>query len=227
LAEEIAILVGLRLTSHSRKKDADTISADDSMEELKALAFSAGARVAETSIQARPKPDAATLIGSGKLEELKAQIQFHDATTVIFDHELSPTQQRNLEKELDVKVLDRTQLILDIFARRARTREGQLQVELAQLNYLLPRLTGHGAAMSRLGGGIGTRGPGARKRPLWEEGQHCLRHCQSPEGAQRSEYADVVGFEKGLRGCPGRCRDTRRHSDGCRRQGFYRRRRHQ
>ena len=82
---------------------------------------------------------------------------------MIFDRELSPTQQRNLEKALDVKVLDRTQLILDIFARRARTREGQLQVELAQLNYLLPRLTGHGAAMSRLGGGIGTRGPGETK----------------------------------------------------------------
>ena len=88
---------------------------------------------------------------------------FHEATTVIFDRELTPTQQRNLEKALDVKVLDRTQLILDIFARRARTREGQLQVELAQLNYLLPRLTGHGAAMSRLGGGIGTRGPGETK----------------------------------------------------------------
>jgi len=133
------------------------------MEELSALASSAGARVAETIIQARSRLDAATLIGSGKLEELKAQIHFHDVTTAIFDHELTPTQQRNLEKALEVKVLDRTQLILDIFARRARTREGQLQVELAQLNYLLPRLTGHGAAMSRLGGGIGTRGPGETK----------------------------------------------------------------
>jgi GTPase len=162
--EEVALLVGLRLTGKSsRKNEADTISADDSMEELKALAWSAGARVAETSIQAKPKPDAATLVGSGKLEELKAQVQFHDATTIIFDHELTPTQQRNLEAALEVKVLDRTQLILDIFARRARTREGQLQVELAQLNYLLPRLTGHGAAMSRLGGGIGTRGPGETK----------------------------------------------------------------
>jgi GTPase len=170
--EEIALLVGLRLTGKSRsgaasgtsrKTESDTISADDSMEELKALAWSAGARVAGTSIQARPKPDSATLVGSGKLEELKAQILFHEATTLIFDHELTPTQQRNLEKDLDVKVLDRTQLILDIFARRARTREGQLQVELAQLNYLLPRLTGHGAAMSRLGGGIGTRGPGETK----------------------------------------------------------------
>ena len=123
----------------------------------------AGARVAETIFSRAPAPDAATLIGSGKVEELKTQIQFHEADTVIFDRELTPTQQRNLEKALDVKVLDRTQLILDIFARRARTREGQLQVELAQLNYLLPRLTGHGAAMSRLGGGIGTRGPGETK----------------------------------------------------------------
>jgi GTP-binding protein HflX len=164
--EEIAVLVGLRLTSRGRKSESDSIAhigADESMEELVALAKSAGARVAESTIQARSRPDAATLVGSGKIEELKALIQFHDATTVIFDHELSPTQQRNLEKELDVKVLDRTQLILDIFARRARTREGQLQVELAQLNYMLPRLTGHGAAMSRLGGGIGTRGPGETK----------------------------------------------------------------
>jgi len=133
------------------------------MEELAALAMSAGARVLERQIQSRPRIDAATLVGSGKVEELKAQVLFHEATTVIFDRELSPTQQRNLEKELDVKVLDRTQLILDIFARRARTREGKLQVELAKLNYLLPRLTGHGAAMSRLGGGIGTRGPGETK----------------------------------------------------------------
>jgi GTPase len=158
--EEIAILVGLHLTGRTAQ---GLISAEDSMEELAALAMSAGAVVVERQIQSRPKVDAATLVGSGKVEELKAQIHFHDATTVLFDRELSPTQQRNLEKELDVKVLDRTQLILDIFARRARTREGKLQVELAQLNYLLPRLTGHGAAMSRLGGGIGTRGPGETK----------------------------------------------------------------
>jgi GTP-binding protein HflX len=159
IGEEIAILVGLHLTG----RGAELISAEDSMEELAALAMSAGARVAEKQIQSRPKIDAATFVGSGKVEELKAQVLFHEATTVIFDRELSPTQQRNLEKALDVKVLDRTQLILDIFARRARTREGKLQVELAQLNYLLPRLTGHGAAMSRLGGGIGTRGPGETK----------------------------------------------------------------
>jgi len=163
--QEIAILVGLNLTARSPQPapGAAPISAEDSLEELAALAESAGAEVVETQIQSRPRADSATFVGSGKVEDLKAQIRLHDATTVIFDRELSPTQQRNLEKELDVKVLDRTQLILDIFARRARTREGKLQVELAQLNYLLPRLTGHGAAMSRLGGGIGTRGPGETK----------------------------------------------------------------
>ncbi len=130
------------------------------MEELAALATSAGAVVRERTLQIRPRADAATLIGSGKVDELRAQVQFHEADVVIFDNELTPTQQRNLERALDTRVIDRTQLILDIFARRARTREGQLQVELAQLSYLLPRLTGRGASMSRLGGGIGTRGPG-------------------------------------------------------------------
>jgi GTP-binding protein HflX len=170
LPEEIALLVGLHLTARGSKRPPDdnaqpgpSIRAEESMEELAALAATAGARVAERLIQSRPRRDASTLVGSGKVDELKAMIHFHEATTVIFDSELTPTQQRNLEKALDVKVLDRTQLILDIFARRARTREGQLQVELAQLNYLLPRLTGHGAAMSRLGGGIGTRGPGETK----------------------------------------------------------------
>jgi GTP-binding protein HflX len=112
-------------------------------------------------MQRRPKPDAATLVGSGKLEELAALSRGCDL--VIFDNEFTPTQQRNLERALNTRVLTRTQLILDIFARHARTREGQLQVELAQLEYLLPRLTGHGQAMSRLGGGIGTRGPGETK----------------------------------------------------------------
>jgi GTP-binding protein HflX len=110
--------------------------------------------------QTRPAPDAATLIGHGKVEEIAAAVRSSGADVVIFDHDLSPTQQRNLEKAIDAKVIDRTQLILDIFASRARTREGRLQVELAQLNYRLPRLSGHGVEMSRLGGGIGTRGPG-------------------------------------------------------------------
>ncbi len=111
-------------------------------------------------IQSRPAPEAATLVGKGKVEELAAAVRSGAADVVIFDHDLSPTQQRNLEKAIDTKVIDRTQLILDIFASRARTREGRLQVELAQLNYRLPRLAGHGVEMSRLGGGIGTRGPG-------------------------------------------------------------------
>jgi GTP-binding protein HflX len=133
---------------------------EDSLEELAELAASAGAGIVERMIQSRPAPEAATLIGRGKVEELRAAVESGAVEVVIFDHDLSPTQQRNLEKAVDAKVIDRTQLILDIFASRARTREGRLQVELAQLNYLLPRLTGHGAEMSRLGGGIGTRGPG-------------------------------------------------------------------
>ncbi len=111
-------------------------------------------------MQRRPRPDPATLIGSGKVEEIAGVAASTEADLVLFDHDLSPTQLRNLESALPCRVLDRTQLILDIFARHARTREGQLQVELAQLQYLLPRLTGRGKAMSQLGGGIGTRGPG-------------------------------------------------------------------
>ncbi len=140
-----------------------SFSAQESLEELAALAESAGARVVEKILQSRPALDAATLVGSGKAEEIRALAEALSADLVIFDHELSGTMQRNLEKRLGVKVLDRTQLILDIFARRARTREGQLQVELAQLRYLLPRLTGRGTELSRLGGGIGTRGPGETK----------------------------------------------------------------
>ena len=111
----------------------------------------------------RPEIDAATLVGHGKVQELKELADAHDADVLIFDHELTPTQQRNLEKAVGIKVIDRTQLILDIFARRARTAEGRLQVELAQLKYTLPRLSGQGTTLSRLGGGIGTRGPGETK----------------------------------------------------------------
>jgi GTP-binding protein HflX len=136
------------------------LDAEESLEELAELAGSAGARILDRVIQSRTAPEAATLIGQGKVEELAASVISLGAGVVIFDQDLSPTQQRNLEKALDAKVIDRTQLILDIFASRARTREGRLQVELAQLNYMLPRLTGRGVAMSRLGGGIGTRGPG-------------------------------------------------------------------
>jgi GTP-binding protein HflX len=127
---------------------------------LAELAESAGAEVVDRAVQARNAPEAATLIGQGKVEELAAAVKSGGADVVIFDHDLTPTQQRNLERAIDAKIIDRTQLILDIFAARARTREGRMQVELAQLNYLLPRLAGRGTEMSRLGGGIGTRGPG-------------------------------------------------------------------
>ena len=131
-----------------------------SLAEFEELARSAGAEVAATLIQRRPRPDPATLIGGGKLDEIEAVIASTGADLVLFDHDLSPSQLRNLEAKLPCRVIDRTQLILDIFARHARTREGQLQVELAQLEYQLPRLAGRGKAMSQLGGGIGTRGPG-------------------------------------------------------------------
>lgn len=155
----------MHLTGGARGTDGrDTVAgSEESVNELATLAESAGARVVERVLQSRQSFDQATLIGSGKLAEVEALVKALEADLVLFDHELGGTQQRNLEKRLGVKVIDRTQLILDIFARRARTREGQLQVELAQLKYLLPRLTGRGAAMSRLGGGIGTRGPGETK----------------------------------------------------------------
>jgi len=145
---------------HTADHDNRGFSTEESMAELRELATSAGADVAGEMLQRRPRPDPATLIGSGKLEELKGAVASTAPDLVIFDHELTPSQQRNLERELDARVLDRTQLILDIFARHARTREGQMQVELAQLQYLLPRLAGRGVEMSQLGGGIGTRGPG-------------------------------------------------------------------
>src|SRR5690606_41877272 len=121
------------------------------------------AEVAAATVQHRQAPDPIWFVGKGKAEEIGRLAEAHGAGTVIFDQELSPAQVRNLEPVLNAKIIDRTQLILDIFAGRARTREGMLQVELAQLNYLLPRLAGHGRHLSRLGGGIGPRGPGATK----------------------------------------------------------------
>ncbi|MGB9612911.1 MAG: GTPase HflX [Candidatus Margulisiibacteriota bacterium] len=134
-----------------------------SLPELKRLAETAGAKVVGSLTQKRSKPDPGFFIGSGKLEELKAKSAAAEANLVIFDHELSPSQERNLEDALGLKVIDRSELILDIFAQHAKTREGKLQVELAQANFLLTRLTGRGILMSRLGGGIGTRGPGETK----------------------------------------------------------------
>jgi len=150
----------LEWKTRSGRDRAGASALEESVEELAELAASAGATVTARFLQTLPAPEAATLIGRGKVEELAAAVKSGDVDVVIFDRDLSPTQQRNLEKALQTKVIDRTQLILDIFASRARTREGRLQVELAQLSYLLPRLTGHGVEMSRLGGGIGTRGPG-------------------------------------------------------------------
>jgi GTP-binding protein HflX len=134
--------------------------AEESLAELRTLAGSAGAQVVGEILQRRDRPDPATLVGAGKLEEIAGAAASTDADVLLFDHDLSPSQQRNIERIVKRRVIDRTQLILDIFARHARTREGQLQVELAQLQYMMPRLAGHGIEMSQLGGGIGTRGPG-------------------------------------------------------------------
>jgi GTP-binding protein HflX len=139
------------------------LDAEESFAEFRELVAGAGARIAAEVMQRRARPDPATLIGAGKVEEIAGIAASCNADLVLFDHDLTPTQLRNLEAALPCRVLDRTQLILDIFARHARTREGQLQVELAQLEYMLPRLTGKGKAMSQLGGGIGTRGPGETK----------------------------------------------------------------
>ncbi|MEE9137767.1 MAG: GTPase HflX [candidate division NC10 bacterium] len=150
---EVALLIGLKQPHQPRWE------AEESLEELAQLAVSAGAESAFRVLQERSVPDPRTLIGRGKAEDIRELCE-EGVDLVIFDDDLTGSQQRNLEATLQRKVIDRTGLILDIFAQRARSREGKLQVELAQLKYLLPRLTGHGADLSRLGGGIGTRGPG-------------------------------------------------------------------
>ena len=144
----------------SKAPSVPEFSAEESLDELRTLATSAGAEIAGDFLQHRDRPDPATLIGRGKLEEIAAAAASVSADLILFDHDLTASQQRNIERVVNTRVIDRTQLILDIFARHARTREGQLQVELAQLEYLLPRLGGRGVEMSQLGGGIGTRGPG-------------------------------------------------------------------
>ena len=161
---ERALLVGLGLkrAPHLPGHPSDE-TARESLQELAELARSAGAVVAGSILQMREAIDPASVVGHGKLEEIRAEAQARRAPLIIFDRELTPGQQRNLERGVERRVIDRTQLILDIFARQARSREGQLQVELAQLNYLLPRLAGADPELSRLGGGIGTRGPGEQK----------------------------------------------------------------
>ncbi len=155
-----SLVAPAQMAPSNRRIGQPGLSTEESLDEFRDLVTSAGATVAAELLQRRPHPDPATLIGSGKVEEIAAVAASAGADLVLFDHDLTPTQLRNLGDALPCRVLDRTQLILDIFARHARTREGQLQVELAQLEYLLPRLTGRGKSMSQLGGGIGTRGPG-------------------------------------------------------------------
>ncbi|MGA3292372.1 MAG: GTPase HflX [Candidatus Acidiferrales bacterium] len=152
-----------RIKGLARGSGQMVVASRDSLDELHELAESAGAKIEGSLLQVRDALDPATLVGRGKLDEIRSEAQLRRVPLVIVDHDLTPVQLRNMEKGTGCRVIDRTQLILDIFATHARTREGQLQVELAQLNYLLPRLTGRGEELSRLGGGIGTRGPGEQK----------------------------------------------------------------
>ena len=173
--------------SSSLPADSPDFSSEESLDELRALAASAGAEIAGEFTQRKDRPDPATLIGKGKLEEIAGAAASVSADVILFDHDLSPSQQRNIERVVHTRVIDRTQLILDIFARHARTREGQLQVELAQLEYLLPRLAGRGVEMSQLGGGIATRGPGETqletdRRKIYRRVRHVK---QQIEGVRR------------------------------------------
>ena len=170
--------------SLSLPADSPDFSSEESFDELRILAASAGADIAGEFTQRKDRPDPATLIGKGKLEEIAGAAASVSADVILFDHDLSPSQQRNIEREVRTRVIDRTQLILDIFARHARTREGQLQVELAQLEYLLPRLAGRGVEMSQLGGGIGTRGPGETqletdRRKIYRRIRHVKEQIES------------------------------------------------
>lgn len=157
--------------------DTGEYDALSSLEELFELTASAGAEPVASITQKLERPETATYVGSGKLEEIKEYCDIHEIDLLIFDCELSPTQTRNIEEATDVRVIDRTMLILDVFALRARSKEGKLQVELAQLKYMLPRLTGKGVQMSRLGGGIGTRGPGETK--LETDRRHIRRKIET------------------------------------------------
>lgn len=159
--------------------DTGDYDAERSLDELQELAASAGAQVVSRVIQKKDSFDPATVLGSGRLQEVADFVQTNEIDAVIFDNELSPAQQKNVEKSLDTKVIDRTTLILDIFAQRARSSEGRLQVELAQLRYRLPRLIGMGTSLSRLGGGIGTRGPGETK--LESDRRHIRRRIHNLE----------------------------------------------
>jgi GTP-binding protein HflX len=184
------------------KPSIPEFDADESLAELRTLAGSASAQVVGEILQRRDRPDPATLVGAGKLEEIAGAAASVNADLLLFDHDLSPSQQRNIEKIVHRRVIDRTQLILDIFARHARTREGQLQVELAQLQYRLPRLAGRGVEMSQLGGGIGTRGPGETqletdRRKIYRRIRHVEQQLENvrrtrAQQRQRRESAPVA-----------------------------------
>lgn len=176
--------------------DTGEYDAEASLAELEELARTAGAETVLTLTQKRPAPDTATCIGSGMVEQAAQACQQQDVDLLIFDRELTPTQIRNLEKACEVRVIDRTTLILDIFAQRARSKEGKLQVELAQLRYLLPRLGGQGTALSRLGGGIGTRGPGETR--LESDRRH-IRTRISRLQQELKEVRRVRGVQRQLR----------------------------
>lgn len=184
--QERAVLVSLVL----KERGANAELAEYSLQELVRLAETAGVTVMETMKQSRDQADSKWLIGKGKVQELKERLRELDAQTAIFDQELTGIQVRNLEEALDVKIIDRTQLILDIFAGRAKTREGILQVELAQHSYLLPRLVGHGKNLSRLGGGIGTRGPGETKL------ETDRRHIRNRIGELKRQLEEVTKHRK-------------------------------
>ena len=189
----------MKLKLPSRLLATSNLDPEDSLKELAELTQSAGAIVDETILQSRERVDPATVVGRGKLEEIRQRIVGGNATILIFDFDLTPTQRRNIEAVAKCRVVDRTQLILDIFAMHARTREGQLQVELAQLNYLLPRLAGRGIEMSRLGGGIGTRGPGEtqlemdRRRIRRRSGllEHDIENVREQRTRRRSRRATI------------------------------------
>lgn len=185
---ERALCVGLNLTS--RVMRGSDISIEESMAELKELVKAAGAEFVGELIQNKDKVDTATYLGSGKIEEIKIYAESLDATMIVFNDELSGAQIRNIEDIIGKKIIDRTTLILDIFAQRALSREGKLQVELAQLKYRLPRLYGMGGQMSRTGAGIGTRGPGEQK--LEKDKRHILNRA----AAIRKELKEVVKHRK-------------------------------
>ncbi|MGB9120349.1 MAG: GTPase HflX [Candidatus Angelobacter sp.] len=194
-----AVLARNVASDRAEGKSVSRVGVEESLAEFRELVASAGAEIAGEFIQHRDRPDPATLIGKGKLQEIAGAVASVDADLVLIDHELSPSQQRNIEKEVNARVIDRTQLILDIFARHARSREGQLQVELAQLEYMLPRLAGRGIEMSQLGGGIGTRGPGETqletdRRKIYRRIRHIKQQLEDVKrirGQQRQRRESV------------------------------------